>query len=89
MYRTQPSYNKGCFMKSLLLLSVFVFSSFAIGHSGGTDANGCHNDHKRGGYHCHKADENMPVTPSTRTPASADKEFVQVKENSVNEKKVK
>ena len=23
-------------------------------HSGGLDANGCHYDHKRGGYHCHR-----------------------------------
>ena len=22
-------------------------------HSGGTDAYGCHNNHKTGGYHCH------------------------------------
>ncbi len=22
-------------------------------HSGGTDANGCHKNHKTGGYHCH------------------------------------
>ncbi|WP_305809623.1 MULTISPECIES: YHYH domain-containing protein [unclassified Shinella] len=25
----------------------------AFAHSGGTDSNGCHNDRKRGGYHCH------------------------------------
>jgi hypothetical protein len=24
-----------------------------ISHSGGTNAAGCHNDRKRGGYHCH------------------------------------
>lgn len=24
-----------------------------VSHSGGTDKNGCHNDRKRGGYHCH------------------------------------
>lgn len=23
-------------------------------HSGGTDANGCHTNHKTGDYHCHK-----------------------------------
>lgn len=22
-------------------------------HSGGTNSSGCHNDHQRGGYHCH------------------------------------
>ena len=25
----------------------------ALGHSGGTNAQGCHNNHKTGGYHCH------------------------------------
>jgi hypothetical protein len=34
------------------LLSMAVFH-FAMAHGGGTDANGCHQDHKRGGYHCH------------------------------------
>ncbi len=27
----------------------------AAAHGGGLDANGCHNDRKRGGYHCHRA----------------------------------
>ncbi|MGP4671803.1 YHYH domain-containing protein [Agrobacterium salinitolerans] len=25
----------------------------AYAHGGGLDKNGCHNDRKRGGYHCH------------------------------------
>ena len=24
-----------------------------VSHSGGTNSAGCHNDYKRGGYHCH------------------------------------
>jgi hypothetical protein len=24
-----------------------------VAHGGGLDRNGCHNDHQRGGYHCH------------------------------------
>ncbi|WP_241523042.1 YHYH domain-containing protein [Herminiimonas fonticola] len=35
---------------TLLLTAV---ASFAFAHSGGTDKNGCHNDRKNGGYHCH------------------------------------
>ena len=39
------------------LLGVVLISLFSIGtavaHSGGTDSYGCHNDHKKGGYHCH------------------------------------
>lgn len=30
-----------------------VTSSTVIGYSGGTDKYGCHNDRKRGTYHCH------------------------------------
>ena len=26
----------------------------AFGHGGGLDKQGCHNDRKRGGYHCHR-----------------------------------
>lgn len=29
-----------------------------LAHSGGLDASGCHNDRKRGGYHCHGAKQN-------------------------------
>jgi len=32
---------------------LIVGTSFAFAHSGGTDKNGCHNDRKNGGYHCH------------------------------------
>jgi endonuclease/exonuclease/phosphatase family metal-dependent hydrolase len=35
-----------------------IFSATAYAHSGGTDAHGCHNDKKRGGYHCHKGSWN-------------------------------
>jgi len=36
-----------------ILLMLVVSASAAFAHSGGTDRNGCHQDHKRGGYHCH------------------------------------
>ncbi|MCQ1855880.1 YHYH domain-containing protein [Neorhizobium galegae] len=28
-------------------------ASVAMSHGGGTDKNGCHNDNKNGGRHCH------------------------------------
>jgi hypothetical protein len=40
-------------------------ASFA--HGGGLDAQGCHNDRKRGGYHCH----GRPSGPSTSLRASS------------------
>lgn len=36
-----------------LALSLALSSGLALAHSGGTDAAGCHNNHKTGGYHCH------------------------------------
>lgn len=34
--------------------ALMAAAGFAVGHSGGTDASGCHTDHKTGDYHCHK-----------------------------------
>ncbi|MFI8620447.1 YHYH domain-containing protein [Marinomonas sp. NPDC078689] len=42
-------------MKALLLsISLIVFSTSVISHSGGTDSRGCHTNHKTSEYHCHK-----------------------------------
>ena len=42
-------------MKTLAtLLIVLAWTTSASAHSGGQDANGCHNDKKAGNYHCHK-----------------------------------
>lgn len=30
-----------------------VSDTVVVHHSGGTDAAGCHKNHKTGGYHCH------------------------------------
>jgi hypothetical protein len=39
---------------SVIILGLMMLaSSAAFAHSGGTDSNGCHHDHKSGGYHCH------------------------------------
>ena len=41
-------------MKKIVALIFMALVSFvAVAHSGGTDRNGCHNDHKTGDYHCH------------------------------------
>ena len=43
----------------LALVLFFVVSLVAVplgdtlGHSGGTNSEGCHHNHKTGGYHCH------------------------------------
>lgn len=32
---------------------IAMSATVALAHSGGTDANGCHYNHKTGQYHCH------------------------------------
>lgn len=39
--------------KILIFIAMTVISTIAAAHSGGTDANGCHMDHKTGSWHCH------------------------------------
>ena len=44
------------FIWSVVNFSFLLFLAFpAYPHGGGLDASGCHNDRKRGGYHCHRA----------------------------------
>jgi hypothetical protein len=40
-------------MKAVILAVMMVASGFAMAHSGGTDKQGCHTDHKNGTRHCH------------------------------------
>jgi hypothetical protein len=42
------------YVLSLSVGIVFLLPGSALPHSGRLDANGCHHDHKRGGYHCHR-----------------------------------
>lgn len=35
------------------IIMLLTVSTGAFAHSGGTDSNGCHHNHKTGGYHCH------------------------------------
>lgn len=47
----------GVFMRILIALALFassIVTTFpAVAHGGGLNAEGCHNDRKNGGYHCH------------------------------------
>lgn len=38
---------------SAIAVGMAIASGAALAHSGGTDANGCHLNHKTGVYHCH------------------------------------
>jgi len=43
--------------------------SLAGAHGGGLNAEGCHNERKTGGYHCHRAPAVARVAPQTPTTA--------------------
>lgn len=50
-----------------------AFSPDSSAHPGGLDSKGCHNDRKRGGYHCH-SDQSAPtqvLAPPQSVPAPA------------------
>lgn len=40
-------------------------------HGGGLNADGCHNDRKNGGYHCHRAPPPPPTPPPYENCAAA------------------
>lgn len=40
-------------MKKIIPILIALFAASAWAHGGGLDKNGCHNDRKNGGYHCH------------------------------------
>lgn len=40
-------------MKKIIAIALLLASGYALAHSGGTDSNGCHNERRTGGYHCH------------------------------------
>lgn len=40
-------------LRARLMLLVALVSPPALGHSGGTNADGCHTNRKTGDYHCH------------------------------------
>jgi len=37
-------------------LSALMAAPVAMAHPGGLNAEGCHNDRRNGGYHCHRSD---------------------------------
>tara|TARA_S200000501_G_C20410703_1_gene563378 strand:+ start:22 stop:492 length:471 start_codon:yes stop_codon:yes gene_type:complete len=42
-------------MKSLILLIALFISTASWSHGGGLNKDGCHNERKTGGYHCHRS----------------------------------
>ena len=48
--------------KLIIILLTSLISNIAWPHGGGLNKDGCHNERKTGGYHCHRG--NSPVTPN-------------------------
>ncbi|WP_242915642.1 MULTISPECIES: excalibur calcium-binding domain-containing protein [Brevundimonas] len=44
-------------MKTILIASALMagLATPALAHSGGLNSEGCHNDRRNGGYHCHRS----------------------------------
>lgn len=50
---------------SLALLALgFMAASDALAHAGGLNGQGCHNERRTGGYHCHRAQQVAAPMPS-------------------------
>jgi hypothetical protein len=58
-------------LTGLTVLLLVVPTGGAQAHGGRTNAQGCHNDHRNGGYHCHQTPVQRPATmrPPSETPA--------------------
>ena len=55
-------------MKYLIFISLlFLFTKNVFAHSGGLNAQGCHNNHKTGGYHCHRSQGTTPIKPTNKS----------------------
>lgn len=62
-------------MKTVLCLvacgALAAFAGPTWAHSGGLNAEGCHNDRKNGGYHCHRAPAAARPNASQLAPSRA------------------
>lgn len=56
-------------MRRLLIVALIALPlpSIASAHGGGLNAEGCHNDRKNGGYHCHRGPSVGRSTASRQT----------------------
>lgn len=55
---------KGALALVLVTIAGAVWTSGVSAHGGGLNAEGCHNDRKNGGYHCHRAPAAPRAQPS-------------------------
>lgn len=51
----------------LALGLLLAFPISALSHGGGLNSEGCHNNRKTGGYHCHRGTPSPPKPPARNT----------------------
>lgn len=72
-------------MYTKILIALCTFIAFtAQAHSGRTNAQGCHNDRKNGGYHCHggsRASPSSSVAASVAQPTHNSNPTAEIPEN--------
>lgn len=62
--------NRSACFSFIVASALFLLSTSSTAHSGRTNAQGCHNDNRNGGYHCHGAPaRSAPNIPAQRAPA--------------------
>lgn len=57
--------------RHLLFALLFFVATSALGHGGGLDPRGCHNDRKRGGYHCQGAKQSTSLFAANKVKRKA------------------
>jgi hypothetical protein len=57
---------------ALLIAGLLLAPPVALAHPGGLDSNGCHNDRKRGGYHCHGSSRSRNTEQGYASPLTTD-----------------
>ena len=61
------------FYASLLVISIPTLPASA--HPGGLNSEGCHNNRKTGGYHCHRGSSSSPSRAHRAVSTSSTREF--------------
>jgi hypothetical protein len=66
-------------MRMLIYAALFAlpagYASVSVAHGGGLNAEGCHNNRKTGGYHCHRGQSAQPTAALRAVSSNGRREF--------------
>ncbi|WP_260482354.1 excalibur calcium-binding domain-containing protein [Sphingomicrobium flavum] len=63
------------FVAIAVFLVIFALPTSAPAHPGGLNKEGCHNNRKTGGYHCHRGTQSKPSTAQRAVGGDSQREF--------------